>query len=40
LLVLLRPRVLRSIDDARAVTDELRLRIKSIEPAIRKTPVP
>ncbi len=32
LLVLLRPRVLRTIDDARAVTDELRAKIKTVQP--------
>lgn len=36
LLVLLRPRVLRSIEDGRAVTDELRAKIKTLEP-IRST---
>jgi general secretion pathway protein D len=40
LLVLIRPRVLRSIDDARAITDELRLKIKGIEPVIKGTTVP
>lgn len=32
LIVLLRPRVLRTIDDGRAVTDELRRKIKTLEP--------
>ena len=32
LLVLLRPRVLRTIDDAQAVTDELRAKIKTVQP--------
>ena len=32
LLILLRPRVLRSIDDASAVTDELRSKIRTVEP--------
>ncbi len=32
LIVLLKPRVLRTVDDGRAVTDELRAKIKSLEP--------
>lgn len=32
LLILLRPRVLRTIDDASAVTDELRSKIRTVEP--------
>ena len=32
LVILLKPRVIRSVDDARAVTDELRRKIRSLEP--------
>lgn len=32
LVVLLKPRVIRSVDDARAVTEELRQKIRSLEP--------
>lgn len=32
LIVLLKPRVLRNVDDGRAITDELRAKIKSLEP--------
>ena len=32
LIVLLKPRVLRTVDDGRAITDELRAKIKSLEP--------
>ena len=32
LIVLLRPRVIRTIDDGRAITDELRAKIKTLEP--------
>lgn len=32
LIVLLKPRVLRNVDDGRAVTDELRAKIKTLEP--------
>ncbi len=32
LLILIRPRVLRSIDDAQAITDELRAKIKTVQP--------
>ena len=32
LIVLLKPRVIRSVDDGRAVTDELRAKIRSLEP--------
>ncbi|MFA5989878.1 MAG: type II secretion system secretin GspD [Sphingomonas sp.] len=32
LIVLLRPRVVRTIDDGRAITDELRRKIRSLEP--------
>ncbi|MFM9827773.1 MAG: type II secretion system secretin GspD [Sphingomonas sp.] len=32
LIVLLRPRVIRTVDDGRAVTDELRRKIKTLEP--------
>jgi type II secretory pathway component GspD/PulD (secretin) len=31
-LILIRPRVLRSIDDAQAITDELRAKIKTVQP--------
>jgi general secretion pathway protein D len=32
LIVLLKPRVIRSVDDGRAITDELRAKIRSLEP--------
>lgn len=32
LIVLLKPRVIRTVDDGRAITDELRAKIKSLEP--------
>ena len=32
LIVLLKPRVLRTVDDGRAITDELRAKIKTLEP--------
>lgn len=32
LVILLKPRVIRGVDDARAVTDELRKKIRSLEP--------
>ncbi len=32
LIVLLKPRVIRSVDDGRAITDELRTKIRSLEP--------
>ncbi|MBA4048684.1 MAG: hypothetical protein C0476_09110 [Sphingomonas sp.] len=32
LIVILKPRVVRSIEDGRAVTDELRRKIRSLEP--------
>jgi general secretion pathway protein D len=32
LVILLKPRVIRTIDDARAITEELRLKIRSLEP--------
>ncbi|MFM9851995.1 MAG: type II secretion system secretin GspD [Sphingomonadaceae bacterium] len=32
LIVLLKPRVVRSVDDGRAITDELRAKIRSLEP--------
>ncbi len=35
LLVLLKPRVIRTPDDAQAVTDELRAKIRSIQPIIK-----
>ncbi|MGI4879045.1 MAG: type II secretion system secretin GspD [Janthinobacterium lividum] len=40
LLVLLKPRVLRSIDDASAVTDELRAKIRTVEPLRHGAPLP
>ena len=38
LLVLLKPRVVRTIDDARAVTDELRAKIKALQPSLGQVP--
>lgn len=35
LLILLRPRVIRTIDDGRAITDELREKIQSLKPGTR-----
>jgi general secretion pathway protein D len=32
LVILLKPRVIRTVDDARAVTEELRQKIRSLEP--------
>ena len=32
LIVLLKPRVIRTVDDGRAITDELRAKIKTLEP--------
>lgn len=32
LVILLKPRVIRTVDDARAITDELRRKIRSLEP--------
>ncbi|HPU15560.1 MAG TPA: secretin N-terminal domain-containing protein, partial [Polymorphobacter sp.] len=38
LLVLLKPRVIKTVDDARAVTDELRAKIKSLGPEVGPVP--
>lgn len=40
LIVLIKPRVLRGVDDARAVTDELRAKIKSLETFISGDTIP
>jgi len=40
LIVLLKPRVLRTVDDGRAITDELRAKIKSLEPFTSSGKIP
>ena len=40
LIVLLKPRVIRTIDDGRAATDELRRKMKALEPFLSSHPLP
>jgi hypothetical protein len=38
--VLLQPRVVRAVDDGRALTDELKDKLKTLRPLLTDPPVP
>lgn len=40
LLILIRPRVIRSVDEGRAITEELRSKLQALEPGLRRAQIP